>query len=698
MNSSSVLTMLGKKLQKLASINRKSTSLPRTTWSDERTSVLADKGHLVVYTIDQNRFLIPLVYLNSGILRALFELSKDEFGLPSDGPITLTCDEEQIKIWRNPCSSQFPHAIYKVINAKKLIKLVRKWKKLAALSRKRITLPATIGKVVDEDRCSTSSTVEKGHLVVYSIDRKRFVLPLEYFSNKIARVEETKIQQTANIRWLGHPGALFAEMKIFFFFHLLVFSLSFSSSIARGPLHSSLPSGIRNGSRISYSDSVRRQLFQDKPSKLSDDRAKGYMTNSDLEKAVKEFGRRCSNISRIYSIGKSVLGVPLWVIEISDKPGEEEPEPAFKFIGNVHGDEPVGRELLLRLANWICDHYMKDSLARLIVENIHLHILPSMNPDGYFLRSRGNANNIDLNRDFPDQFFPLNNDINARQPETRAVMNWLREIQFAASASLHGGALVANYPWDGTEDKRRNYYACPDDDTFRFMASVYSHSHHNMSLSKEFPGGITNGAFWYPIYGGMQDWNYIHAGCFELTLEISENKWPNANELPTLWEYNKMSLLNLAASLVKTGIHGRIFSSDSGMPLPGSVTIKGINYTVKASRGFADYHRLLAPGERYEVMASMHGYKPKTTRISLEEAAMTLDFILDPEVTSKGSLRSINDCRCENKCGLEIFWRVHSEVYFILIVVSVFLCFLLKRKLKVNILNRRQLPKRSVQV
>ncbi|KAJ6920303.1 carboxypeptidase D [Populus alba x Populus x berolinensis] len=608
--------------------------------------------------------------------------------------------------------------IYKVINAKKLIKLVRKWKKLAALSRKRITLPATIGKVVDEDCCSTSSTVEKGHLVVYSNDRKRPLtlrcdsVSVKYIINMIQRhvtkdmekalpmsmVEETKIQQTANIRWLGHPGALFAEMKIFFFFSLLVFSLSFSSSIARGPLHSSLPSGIRNVSRISYSDSVRRQLFQDKPSKLSDDRAKGYMTNSDLEKAVKEFGRRCSNISRIYSIGKSVHGVPLWVIEISDKPGEEEPEPAFKFIGNVHGDEPVGRELLLRLANWICDNYMKDSLARLIVENIHLHILPSMNPDGYFLRSRGNANNIDLNRDFPDQFFPLNNDINARQPETRAVMNWLREIQFAASASLHGGALVANYPWDGTEDKRRNYYACPDDDTFRFMAGIYSHSHHNMSLSKEFPGGITNGAFWYPIYGGMQDWNYIHAGCFELTLEISENKWPNANELPTLWEYNKMSLLNLAASLVKTGIHGRIFSSDSGMPLPGSVTIKGINYTVIAGRGFADYHRLLAPGERYEVMASMPGYKPKTTRISLEEAAMTLDFILDPEVTSKGSLRSINDCRCENKCGLEIFWRVHSEVYFILIVVSVFLCFLLKRKLKVNILNRRQSPKRSVQV
>lgn len=41
--------------------------------------------------------------------------------------------------------------------------------------------------------------------------------------------------------------------------------------------------------------------------------------------------------------------------------------------------------------------------ATLIVENVHLHILPTMNPDGFSLRRRGNANNVDLNRDFPDQ-------------------------------------------------------------------------------------------------------------------------------------------------------------------------------------------------------------------------------------------------------------------------------------------------------
>ncbi|OIV91415.1 hypothetical protein TanjilG_02033 [Lupinus angustifolius] len=272
-----------------------------------------------------------------------------------------------------------------------------------------------------------------------------------------------------------------------------------------------------------------RHLLEDNESQAQTivDLAQGYMTNADLERAIKEFGQRCSNISRIYS--NSSTNIILLLIQ---------------YIGNVHGDEPVGRELLIFLANWLCDNYLKDPLATLIVENVHLHILPSMNPDGFSLRRRGNANNIDLNRDFPDQ-----------------------------------GALVANYPWDGTEDKKTNYYGTPDDDTFRFMASIYSHSHYNMSSSMEFPGGITNGAAWYPIYGGMQDWNYIHAGCFELTLEVSDNKWPNAAELPVIWRYNKMSMLNLVASLVKTGVHGRIYSSGDGKPLPGFITVSGINYT-----------------------------------------------------------------------------------------------------------------------
>ncbi|KAG4148228.1 hypothetical protein ERO13_D05G273101v2 [Gossypium hirsutum] len=444
----------------------------------------------------------------------------------------------------------------------------------------------------------------------------------------------------------------------------ILFSFFVRNVIARGGYRSTSLSSAAGFENESYAGSGRHLIEENQSHHPRTDIARGYMTNSELERAVKEFGRRCSHISRIYSIGESVRGFPLWVIEISDKPGREEPEPAFKFIGNVHGDEPVGRELLLLLANWICDNYKRDPLVDLIVDKVHLHILPSMNPDGFSFRRRGNANNVDLNRDFPDQ-----------------------------------GALVANYPWDASLDKRKNYYACPDDGTFRFLASIYSKSHYNMSLSKEFEGGITNGAAWYPVYGGMQDWNYIYGGCFELTLEISDNKWPNAKELPTIWEYNKMSMLNLVASLVKTGVHGRVFSSDSGRPLPGLITIKGINYTVKTSGTLADYHRLLVPGERYEVMATVPGYKSKATHIWLEkEEATNVDFILDPEVSSDGTLlRSICDCgRKSRLLSIGYFWGTHFEVYLVLIVVLAFLCFLLTRRIKSNLLKQRSPPKRSV--
>ncbi|KAJ6368896.1 hypothetical protein OIU78_001295 [Salix suchowensis] len=73
-----------------------------------------------------------------------------------------------------------------MITAKKLIKLARKWQKLAAIRRRRLTLPQTISSL-DSDDCGSSSTAEKGHFVVYSTDKKRFVLPLNYLNNEILR-------------------------------------------------------------------------------------------------------------------------------------------------------------------------------------------------------------------------------------------------------------------------------------------------------------------------------------------------------------------------------------------------------------------------------------------------------------------------------------------------------------------------------
>lgn len=58
---------------------------------------------------------------------------------------------------------------------------------------------------------------------------------------------------------------------------------------------------------------------------------------------------------------------------------------------------------------------------------------------------RYNKNGEDLNRNFPDAFENNNNLI---QPETQAVINWIKNETFVLSANLHGGALVASYTFD----------------------------------------------------------------------------------------------------------------------------------------------------------------------------------------------------------------------------------------------------------
>ncbi|KAI5312525.1 hypothetical protein L3X38_041698 [Prunus dulcis] len=127
--------------------------------------------------------------------------------------------------------------------------------------------------------------------------------------------------------------------------------------------------------------------------------------------------------------------------------------------------------------------------------------------------------------------------------------------------------------------------------------------------------------------------------------------------------------------------------------------IDSFDYTflVQASRGIADYHRLLGSGGRYEVTASAPGYKSKTTGIWLDKGGTNVDFVLDPNVNLRGiPLRSAFECRWGTR---SVIWDTHLEVYLLLIVIVGFLLFLCKRR-TYSRLKQRQLagPKRPVVV
>ncbi|KAK3084404.1 hypothetical protein FSP39_012976 [Pinctada imbricata] len=335
----------------------------------------------------------------------------------------------------------------------------------------------------------------------------------------------------------------------------------------------------------------------------------GYHDNDKMAAFLTEVNRNYSAITKLYSAGKTVQNRDLWVLAIGKDvhAGHVMLQPHFKYVGNMHGNEVVSREVLLHLIDYYVSSYGNNATVTNFLDNTVVHIMPSMNPDGFAAAMEGdcfgvigrqNANNYDLNRNFPD-FFAVNPA--PMQPETLAIMNWTRQFPFVLSANLHGGALVANYPFDNYVNASgiQKYATCPDDDTYIDLAKTYANNHANMytgaHCGDNFPGGITNGALWYPVTGGMQDWNYIVAGCFEITLEISCCKYPNSSQLAMHWDENKQALIAFPLK-VHIGIKG-IVRNESGHPVAGATMIirgrESINFT---TTDHGEYWRLLLPG------------------------------------------------------------------------------------------------------
>lgn len=109
-----------------------------------------------------------------------------------------------------------------------------------------------------------------------------------------------------------------------------------------------------------------------------------YHTDDQLSDKFARLAKAFPDLARVHSLGQSIEGRDLIVIEISKNVRHRGLlVPMFKYVANMHGDETIGRELLIYLAEYLLLNYGIVPEVTRLVDNTDIFLMPSMNPDGF---------------------------------------------------------------------------------------------------------------------------------------------------------------------------------------------------------------------------------------------------------------------------------------------------------------------------
>ena len=357
--------------------------------------------------------------------------------------------------------------------------------------------------------------------------------------------------------------------------------------------------------------------------------AEDYHTYETLTSELQGLAAKYPTLMTVTSAGKSVQGRDLWYVQITSNKLQTAVKPNLLYISSMHGDEVVGKELLIYFMRDLLASYGTDSRKTALVDHAVLFIMPSMNPDGTFLKERFNANGIDLNRNFPgmteDPFDPN------RAPETEAIIKLHKQYHFTLALNMHTGAVCFNIPWDSKANDGTDPFG--DDKLISTLAHQYADANQPMHDVNQdsFTNGVTYGYEWYQVLGGMQDWADFFQESTHATLELSDIKWPDYSTLPQFWSDNQESIMSyfegglVGFHLMVTDAQGNLL--DAGVDM-GSAT-RTLHYHGYVNRP--------ATGASQTVTVSATGLQPQTLTLT----PSNFDGTFQTVVLTKAAARSI---------------------------------------------------------
>lgn len=120
-----------------------------------------------------------------------------------------------------------------------------------------------------------------------------------------------------------------------------------------------------------------------------------YHSEEQLDRLYSDLMKQYPDKVEVLSAGKSVEGRELYVLHLNSNVRKRGLLiPMVKYVANMHGDETIGRELLIYLAEYLLHNYGQlDEVTRLM-NSTDIYLMPTMNPDGY-ARSKASSRGDD---------------------------------------------------------------------------------------------------------------------------------------------------------------------------------------------------------------------------------------------------------------------------------------------------------------
>lgn len=108
-----------------------------------------------------------------------------------------------------------------------------------------------------------------------------------------------------------------------------------------------------------------------------------YHSTAEAYELLEAWAEAFPNLTKLYSIGETLKGTQLAVLEISNKStGEAHTKPAYYYDGNIHAGELTGAEVALHYAWYLLTNYDKSERIKNLLDSRVIYIRPKFNPDG----------------------------------------------------------------------------------------------------------------------------------------------------------------------------------------------------------------------------------------------------------------------------------------------------------------------------